>query len=250
MLMRSGVGADGREAMTRISGLASLWTRLPVLAAIVVIGYGVLGAGLGASQSAEPEESNVQQWTFDSSAPGSLPGAFVVGTLLDGRPAGEWKILITDRAQSGAQVLAQLSAKGTDQAHKLLLIDGTNSANVSLSASYLAVSGKADLGGGLVWHATDDRNYYLLRASLVEQKIRLYRVIKGVQHLIKQTDQALSAGWHQLRITHQGCEIRVLYDEAIRFRVCDNTFPSGRIGLWTKADAVTYFDDVELQLLK
>ncbi|HVG02375.1 MAG TPA: hypothetical protein VM842_05760, partial [Nitrospira sp.] len=133
---------------------------------------------------------------------------------------------------------------------KLLLVDGTNSADISLSVSYLEVSGKADQGGGLVWHATDDRNYYLLRVSLVEQKIRLYRVIKGVQHLIKQTDQPLSAGWHQLRIAHQGCEIRVLYDDAIRFRVCDNTFPSGRIGLLTKADAVTYFDDLELQLLK
>ena len=233
--------------MIRISGIVAPLYRPALIAAIA---YGLAGTGSALSHSAELELPNTQQWTFDSAAPGSLPGAFVVGTLFDGRPAGEWKILITDRAQSGAQVLAQLSSKGTDQTQKLLLVEGTQSANIGLSVSYLAVGGKADLGGGLVWHAGDDRNYYLLRASLVEQKIRLYRVIKGVQHLIKQTDHALSAGWHQLRVTHQGCEIRVLYDDVILFRVCDSTFSSGRIGLWTKADAVTYFDDVELQLFK
>jgi hypothetical protein len=236
--------------MIRISGLVSVWDRLTLFGAIVIIACGLAGAGSELSHSAEPEESNTHQWTFDSAAPGFLPGAFSVGTLLDGRPAGEWKILITDRAQSGAQVLAQLSPKGTDQTHKLVLVEGTNSANIGLSVSYLAVAGKADLGGGLVWHATNDRNYYLLRASLVEQKIRLYRVIQGVQYLIKQTDHTLSAGWHQLQITHQGCDIRIRYDEAILFRVCDSTFSSGRIGLWTKADAVTYFDDEELELLK
>jgi hypothetical protein len=130
-------------------------------------------------------------------------------------------------------------------------MEGTDSANIDLNVSYLAVAGKADLGGGLVWHATDDRNYYLLRASLVEQKIRLYRVVKGVQQVVKQIDYALPAsGWHQLRIIQQGCDMRVQYDNATLFRVCDSTLIKGRIGLWTKADAVTYFDDLELRLLK
>ncbi|WHZ15834.1 MAG: hypothetical protein OJF52_002680 [Nitrospira sp.] len=203
------------------------------------------------SLPAEPETTPGRQWNFDNAAPGSLPGSFIVGTLFDGRPAGEWKILITDRAQSASQVLAQVLPKGTDQAHKLLLVEGTESSNVDVTVSYLAVAGKADLGGGLVWHAADDRNYYLLRASLVEQKIRLYRVVKGVQQVVKQIDHPLSAaGWHRLRIMQRGCEIKAQYDEALLFRVCDNTFSVGRIGLWTKADAVTYFDDLGLRLLE
>ncbi|WHZ24946.1 MAG: hypothetical protein OJF47_004058 [Nitrospira sp.] len=209
---------------------------------------GLLGSP---SLSAEPETTPGRQWTFDNAPPGSLPGSFTVGTLFDGRPAGEWKILITDRAQSASQVLAQVLPKGTDQAHKLLLVEGTESHNVDVTVSYLAVGGKADLGGGLIWRATDDRNYYLLRASLVEQKIRLYRVVKGVQQVVKQIDHPLSAaGWHRLRIMQRGCEIKAQYDEAPLFRVCDNTFSGGRIGLWTKADAVTYFDDLGLRLLE
>lgn len=200
---------------------------------------------------AETDPRQTRQWNFDSSSPGMLPGSYVVGTLFDGRPAGEWKILITDRAKSASQVLAQLQPKGTDQTHKLLLMEGTESANIEVDVSYLAVAGKADFGGGLVWHATDDRNYYLLRASLVEQKLRLYRVVKGVQQIVKQIDRPLPAtGWHQLRIVHRGCEIKAIYDEAVLFRVCDNTFAGGRIGLWTKADAVTYFDDLSLRILE
>ncbi len=202
------------------------------------------------AEEAESDPQHQRQWTFDSSSPGMLPGSYVVGTQFDGRPAGEWKILITDRAKSASQVLAQLQAKGTDQTHKVLLFDGTESSNIDVEVSYLAVAGKADFGGGLLWRAKDDRNYYLLRASLVEQKVRVYRVVNGVQQIVKQLDRPLPAtGWHKLRIVQRGCEIKAIFDETVLFRACDTTYTSGRIGLWTKADAVTYFDDLTLKVL-
>ncbi len=202
------------------------------------------------AEQEDPESQHTRQWDFDGAAPGTLPSSFTVGTLFDGRAAGDWKVLITDRAKSPSQVLAQLQPKGTDQAHKLLLVEGTARTNIDAEVSYLAVAGKADLGGGLVWHATDDRNYYLLRASSVEQKVRLYRVVKGVQQVVKQIDRPVPAtGWHKLRVIQRGCELKALYDDAVLFRICDQAFSSGRIGLWTKADAVTYFDDLTLRLL-
>ena len=249
--VQSSTLVTGRGTVMIISEPATVSNWFIALGAIVLMAFGLTSMCPTLSLSAEPELSQTQQWNFDGASPGSLPGSFVVGTLFDGRPAGEWKILITDRAKSAAQVLAQVLPTGTDQAHKLLLVEGTDSANIDLNVSYLAVAGKADLGGGLVWHAADDRNYYLLRVSLVEQKVRLYRVVKGVLQVVKQIDHALSAsGWHQLRIIQQGCEIRALYEDAMLFRVCDSTFSNGRIGLWTKADAITYFDDLGLRLLK
>lgn len=220
---------------------------------LALIGVGLLSPCT--SLQAEPSEqasdsSRTRQWSFDSSAPGTLPSSYVVGTLFDGRPAGEWKILITDRAKSASQVLAQVQPKGTDQTNKLLLVEGTASTNIDLEVSYLAVAGKADFGGGLVWHAVDDRNYYLLRVSLIEQKLRLYRVVKGVPQVVKQIDRPLPAtGWHTLHIIQRGCEIKALYDDAVLFRACDPTFTNGRIGLLTKADAITYFDDLSLRVL-
>lgn len=219
--------------------------------ALVGVGLLVPCAPSPAEQS-EPASNpaHLRQWTFDSSAPGTLPSAYIVGTLFDGRPAGEWKILITDRAKSPSQVLAQVQPKGTDQTNKLLLMEGTGSTNLDLEVSYLAVAGKADFGGGLVWHAVDDRNYYLLRVSLIEQKLRLYRIVKGVPQVVKQIDRPLPAtGWHTLRVVQRGCEIKALYDDAVLIRACDTTFANGRIGLLTKADAITYFDDLSLRLL-
>ena len=56
--------------------------------------------------------------------------------------------------------------------------------------------------------------------------------------------------WHTLHVIARGCRIQVLYDEQPVFDLCDRTFPSGLVGLWTKSDAVTYFDDLRLQLLR
>jgi hypothetical protein len=107
------------------------------------------------------------------------------------------------------------------------------------------------MGGGLIWHATDDRNYYLARANPLEQNIRIYRVVKGVRHMLKNFDRTIDIRhWHQLRVVHQGCEIDVFYDDTQVFHLCDETFTQGRVGLWTKSDAVTYFDNLQLQSLK
>jgi hypothetical protein len=204
-----------------------------------------------AGQTSAQDMALDRAWTFDTAAPGTLPEAFSVGALFDGRPAGEWKILITSRAKSPSQVLAQLSSKGADHAYKIVLLEGTMSANVDLEVSFLPVSGKADLGGGLIWRAKDDRNYYLVRASAVEQNVTLYRIVKGVRHVIKSYNRAIGrSDWHTLRVVQHGCEMQIRYDDEPLFQLCERTFERGRIGLWTKSDAVTYFDDLQLRLLK
>ncbi len=228
-------------------------TRLRVLRLIASTCVALLLLSLLDGETGRPAAEGFSQdkvWTFDESPPGALPESLKIGTLFDGRPAGDWKILITGRAKSASQVLAQIGSKGSDQAYKLVLFEDTTSSNVDLEVSFLAVSGKADLGGGLIWRARDDRNYYLLRASAVEQNIRLYRVVKGIRHLVKNHNRAIGpAAWHRLRVIQHGCEMQIRYDDEPIFQLCEQTFDQGRIGLWTKSDAVTYFDDVRLRLL-
>ena len=196
-------------------------------------------------------EDSTRMWNFDGDPPGAIPKGFVVGTLFDGRPAGEWKILKTDRAKSAPQVLAQLMGKGFEHAYKVVLINGIMASDVDLQVSFLPIEGKADMGGGLIWRAADDRNYYLTRANPLEQNIRIYRVVKGIRHLLQNFDQTIHMNqWHTLHVVTRGCQIQVFYDEKPVFDLCDQTFTTGRIGLWTKSDAVTYFDDLRLQILK
>ena len=196
-------------------------------------------------------ESTIHVWTFDNDPPESLPAEFQVGTLFDGRPAGEWKVLGTDRAPSPPHVLAQLMGKGAEHAYKTVLINGVKASDLDLQVSFLPIEGKADMGGGLIWRATDDRNYYLARANPLEQNIRIYRVIKGVRHLIQNFDQTIDVRqWHTLRVMTEGCQVQVLFDEKKVFDLCDQTFTTGLFGLWTKSDAVTYFDDLKLQIAR
>ena len=133
----------------------------------------------------------------------------------------------------------------------MVLVQDVAATDLDLQVSFLPFSGKADMGGGLIWRAGDDRNYYLTRANPLEQNIRIYRVVKGVRHMLRNFDQTIDVRqWHRLRVINRGCAIQVFYDEKEVFHFCDETFTSGRIGLWTKSDAVTYFDDLQLQLVK
>jgi hypothetical protein len=192
-----------------------------------------------------------RSWNFDADQSNTPPRNFEVGTLFDRRPAGDWRVVATDRAQSPPHVLGQLQGKGAEHAYKVILATGTEAADLDLSVSFLALEGKADMGGGLIWRATDDRNYYLTRANPLEQNIRIYRVVKGVRQMLKNFDRIIDLKqWHTLRVVSQGCRVQVFYDAITVFDICDQTFASGRIGLWTKSDAVTYFDDLRLEVLK
>ena len=160
-------------------------------------------------------------------------------------------MLRTDKAKSQPHVLGQVEGKGAEHAYKVVLVNGTEGSDAELEVSFLPVDGRADMGGGLIWRASDDRNYYLTRANPLEQNIRIYRVVKGIRHLLQKFDQTISVKrWHTLRVITSGCQVRVLYDERQVFDLCDNTFTRGRVGLWTKSDAVTYFDDLKVRVLK
>ena len=196
-------------------------------------------------------ESTTRLWTFDDDPPHSLPTEFQLGTLFDGRPAGQWEVLETDRAQSPHHVLGQTLGKGSEHAYKTVFIHGISASDLDLQVSLLPIAGKADMGGGLIWRAADDRNYYLARANPLEQNIRIYRVVKGVRQMLKSFDQTIDVRhWHTLRVTAKGCQVQVFFDEKQVFDLCDQTFTVGQVGLWAKSDAVTYFDDLKLQMAR
>jgi hypothetical protein len=192
----------------------------------------------------------LQVWTFETDPVGSLPSGFSVGTLVDGRPAGEWKVIEAPEAPSPSNVLAQQMNRGSEHAYKMVLIDGAMAANLDLEVSFRAISGKADMGGGLIWRAQDDRNYYLTRANPLEQNIRLYRVVKGIRHQLANFNQIIHMNkWHRLSVVSRGDHFQVFYDGTPVLDVRDKTFTDGRVGLWTKSDAVTYFDDLRLLIV-
>jgi hypothetical protein len=147
--------------------------------------------------------------------------------------------------------MAQLKNRGFEQDYHVLLVEGTTTTDLDLSVLLLPVAGKGDMGGGLIWRAQDAQNYYITRANPLEQNIRFYRVVKGVRYKLANFDHIISVDtWHTLQVKARGDRIQILFDGQTVFDVRDETFQSGQIGLWTKADAVTYFDDLRLSVMK
>ena len=198
--------------------------------AIVIVAIFLLATDL-AAQTVE----NV--WNFDADNVGSLPKSFT-------KEVGEWKVIADPTAPSRPNVLAQL-AKNSGSTFNLTLIADTNYKDVDLSVKMKAIAGREDQGGGLIWRAKDAKNYYVARYNPLEDNYRVYKVHKGRRSQLQSADIKHSEGWHSLRVTMEGDHIQCYYDGKKYLDVKDSTFPeSGRIGLWTKADAQSYFDDL------
>jgi hypothetical protein len=148
-------------------------------------------------------------------------------------------------------VLAQLKNRGFNQDYNVVLVGEPTATNFDLKVSFLPIAGKADMGGGLIWRAQDHLNYYITRANPLEQNIRFYRVVNGVRYKLANFDHIISVKtWHTLQVLARGHNFQIVFDGQTVLAIRDETFQAGQIGLWTKADAVTYFDDLHFSLVK
>jgi hypothetical protein len=143
-------------------------------------------------------------------------------------------------------VLAQL-AKNSSSTFNITLVSGMNYKNMDISVKMKAIAGLEDQGGGLVWRAKDTNNYYVVRHNPLESNYRLYKVEQGKRSQLQSADIKSNGGWHTLRVTMEEDRIRCFYDGKKVLDFKDSTFPGpGQIGLWTKADAQSHFDDLKV----
>ncbi|HEY2154034.1 MAG TPA: hypothetical protein VGH33_00290 [Isosphaeraceae bacterium] len=174
-------------------------------------------------------------WNFEDDAAGQIAKGFT-------NEVGTWTVVASDSGKALGQ-----SAKNPSAVFNITLIGDTNAKDVDLSVRMKAVAGETDQGGGLVWRARDAKNYYLARYNPLEDNYRLYKVVDGKRTLILNADIPHSDGWHALRVTMSGDQIACFYDGKKSLEAADTTFPgAGKIGLWSKADAQSQFDDLTL----
>jgi hypothetical protein len=174
-------------------------------------------------------------WTFDDEATGQIAKGFT-------NEVGEWTVVASDRGKALAQ-----SANNPNSVFNITLISDTNAKDVDLSVRMKPIAGQTDQGGGLVWRAKDKKNYYLARYNPLEDNFRLYKVVDGKRTLIQNYDIQHTDGWHTLRVVMKGDQIECYYDGKKYLEARDSTFTEGgMIGLWSKADAQSHFDDLTL----
>lgn len=178
-------------------------------------------------------------------------------TQTNGGGPPRWEIAIDQTSPMRPQVLAQLSEDRTSGRFPLAIYEGAETANGELRVRFKPISGSVDQAAGLVWRYRDENNYYIVRANALEDNVVLYKVENGRRTPLDPVGRSGDYGvkravpaeqWSTLGVAFDGARFNVSFDDEPLFQVVDATFiDAGKVGLWTKADSVTYFDGFEVE---
>lgn len=140
-----------------------------------------------------------------------------------------------------------LVQSGTVDSWAVAVLEEKTFADVDVTVKAKPISGKEDQASGLIFRAKDAKNYYLVRSNGLEDNFRLYTMINGQRKQVASTkvDPPKAGEWHKLRVVAKGTRIQAHIGDKLLIDHEDATFKEGYVGLWTKADSVTEFDDFE-----
>ena len=200
--------------------------------------------------SATVIQGATRKMDFTDDAVGQPPKGFEFGHTAKAGAPGKWIV----QAEGTNKYLAQVDPDNTRARFPVAVVSDLSAADVDLSVRFKPVSGRVDQAAGLVWRFQNEDNYYIVRANALENNVVLYKVEKG-----KRTDlplkgegrtygkktQVPSGQWSTLRIVAAGPRFEVYFNGNKLYEVEDQTFSqAGKVGVWTKADSVTQFDDL------
>jgi hypothetical protein len=205
-------------------------------------------AGFGATAAAQSQQ---KARDFEDATAGAPPPGFSFGLTGGGRPV-RWVVLEDPSSPAGPKVLAETSKDRTSDRFPLAILDSFEAPDVAVSVRFKPVSGTVDQAAGLVVRLRDPRNYYVARANALEDNVRLYRVVDGRRTQFAGVDiRVPRERWQTLGLRVAGERFEVSVDGRTLFSAADRTFAeAGRVGLWTKADSLTHFDDFAVMRLR
>src|SRR5213592_1243240 len=180
-----------------------------------------------------------QTMNFDDAVTGAAPTGWTATQT--GLGEAKWSIERDETAPSKPNVLKQ-SGEAT---YPICLKNDTSVKDGFVEVKFKPISGKEDQAGGIVWRAKDPDNYYITRANALEDNVTIYHTIEGKRTEKKRTSMKVASGvWHTLRVDFSGNHFTVTFDGKKAIEWDDETFTdAGMVGVWTKADSVTLFDD-------
>jgi hypothetical protein len=187
--------------------------------------------------------------SFESNRAGATPEGWTATLTGSGDP--KWTVESDETAPSKSKVIKQ-SGRAT---YPLLLKDDTSIKDGFIELKFMAIAGSQDRAAGVVWRAKDANNYYVARANALEDNFVLYKTVNGNRSPLDIVGRKGGYGvsvpvptniWHSLRIDFKGTRFTASFNGKQMFEVEDSTFTeAGKVGLWTKADSVTLFDEVK-----
>jgi len=183
--------------------------------------------------------ARAQTVNFDNAAAGTAPTGWTATKT--GSGDAKWTVEKDDTAPSKPNVLKQ-SGVAT---YPVCFKNDTSLKDGFVEVKFKPVSGKEDQAGGVAWRLKDADNYYIARANALEGNVTIYDTVNGRRTERKRTNMKVATNqWHTLRVDFQGSHFTVTFDGKKAIEWDDQTFKdAGKVGVWTKADSVTLFDD-------
>jgi hypothetical protein len=176
---------------------------------------------------------------FDSAKTGAPPAGWT--TTQTGGGSAKWSVEKDESAPSKPHVLKQ-SGEAT---FPVCIKDDTKLKDGFVDVKFKPVAGKEDQAGGVIWRCKDKDNYYIARANALEDNVTIYHTIGGRRVAFKSINTKVTSGvWHTLRVDFAGKDFKVTFDGHKVIEASDDSFSdAGKVGVWTKADSITLFDD-------
>jgi hypothetical protein len=216
--------------------LSAVLRRLSLIldASLIVASCG--GPAVISYTSAAPNAA-AAAWNFDRDAAGSGPQG-------SGSFSGQWAVRAESDAPSEPNALCQTGSA----TFPAIVLTTTEYGDVVVTVRFKPISGKEDQAAGIIFRVQDKDNYYILRANALEGNVNLYKYTGGSRAGIKDGPTKVASGkWQELRVEASGDRLRGFLDGQLVVEANDTTFRAGRVGLWTKADSVTCFDDLSVK---
>jgi hypothetical protein len=204
-------------------------------------------AVLALASAASGADDKARSISFAKDDVGKVPAGWKAEKTGKGE-GSVWKVVADDTAPSKVGFVLAQTAESPNALFNICVAEDTNYKDVELSVSFKPIAGKNDQGGGFVWRYKDNNNYYLARANPAGKSTSyaVYKVVDGKRtSLLGKSAKKIPVGeWHKLKVNMTGDHIECYLDGEKMLDVKDTTFTSaGKVGLWSKSDAQTHFDD-------
>ena len=191
-------------------------------------------------------------YDFEDVKIGSIPKEWRVAATHSKKPLAIWEVIKDSNAPSGKKVLALTKPNDSffnGSIFNLCYTKNINFKDGEISVKFKARSGHTDEGGGIMWRVQDINNYYVVRFNPLEDNFCYYVVKNGHRHLLSFTDIKLSKGWHSMKIVQKKDHFIGYLDGKKLLDFKNSTIKNlGGVGLWTKSDAATSFDDMKITI--
>ena len=181
-----------------------------------------------------PASASPGSWTFDGDAASGVPAGAEVFS-------GSWVVRAEADAPSKPNALCQVG----DTEFPAIALGSSVYGDLTVSLRFKPISGKVDQAAGIIFRIQDRNDYYIIRANVLESNVNLYKYAGARRSGIKDGGAKVAVGqWQELRLEVSGDRLRGFLNGQLIVEATDSTYKAGRVGLWTKADSVTCFDDV------